>query len=67
MSPEKGSLPSDLLEEGTPVDWALKVKFKLKGYFKEALVSRGQSPCWLEHGGAAGEEAGAALGSHGRS
>lgn len=33
------------------MDWALKVGFKLKGYFKqETLVSRKQSPHWLEPG-----------------
>lgn len=49
--PERGSLLPDLLGEGTPVDWALKVGFRLKGYFKqEALASRKQSPRWLEPG-----------------
>lgn len=33
-SPERGSLLSGLLEEGTPGDWALKAWLRLKSYFK---------------------------------
>lgn len=66
MGVQRGSLLPDLLEEGTLVDWPLKVGLKLKRYFKwEALAPRDQSPCWLESGGAAGEGAGAATGAMG--
>lgn len=66
MGVQRGSLLPDLLEEGTVVDWPLKVGLKLKRYFKwEALAPRDQSPCWLEPGGAAGEGAGAATGAMG--